>query len=225
MPIQLQFDRIPPGRVIGPQRYQVDTILYLAAGALVVERGEDLAQRTVVGAGDVLFEAASDYHLVRNEGTIDALALLASTDVGAQGRDNGSWAWHRGAAAVRRGRSARVAEDGGIIHRLIAKGDDFGASGFAVSEVVIPPGEASEWHRHPGAEHALVVLEGRGSIHVGDITDTIEPLAGIRIVAGVPHRVVASGRTSLRYIVVAMPGLDPTLDRLPAEASEHPLDT
>ena len=225
MAIHLQFDRIPPGRVIGPHRHGVETIVYLAAGEIVFEHGEDLGLRAVVKPGDVLYEAASEYHLVRNEGTIDALALLASADPEEQERDRRSWTWHRTGAPVRRGTEARVEDDGGIARRLITRAGDFGAASFAVSEIVVRPGAASEWHRHPGAEHALVVLEGRGEICVEDITETIEPLTGIRIVPGAAHRVIATGRTSLRYVVVAMPGLDPARDRMAAEAQERQLDT
>ena len=86
------------------------------------------------------------------------------------------------------------------------------------------PGTGDAWHRHPGAEHAIVVFEGRGEIIVGDIEETLEPLKGIRIDAGQPHRVVNTGRTLLRYYVCATPGTDPLLDREPAEAPKRRLD-
>jgi quercetin dioxygenase-like cupin family protein len=224
MSIHLQFDRIPPGRVIGPHRHGVETIVYVAAGKIVFEHGESLERRVVVGAGDVLYEAAAEYHLVRNEGTIDALCLLATVvDGDTTLRDER--AWHRPDPPVRRRAGARLDEDGGIARSVIARAGDFGSATFAVSEVIVPPGLASDWHRHAGAEHVLVVLAGRGEIWVDDVTETLEPLTGIRVAPGAIHRVVASGRTPLHYVVIGTPGLDPTYDRRPAEAPERQLDT
>ena len=80
MSIRLQFDRIPPGVEIGPHRHGVETIVFVAGGEIVFEHGEKLERRVVLGAGDVLYEAAAEYHLVRNEGPIDALALLATSE-------------------------------------------------------------------------------------------------------------------------------------------------
>ena len=75
MTIQLQFDRIPPGVEIGPHRHGVETIVYLAVGELVFEHGEALERRALVRAGDVLYEAPAEHHLVRNEGSVDAVTV------------------------------------------------------------------------------------------------------------------------------------------------------
>ena len=80
MTIRLEFNRIAPGVEIGPHRHGVETIVYLAGGELVFEHGEDMARTAHVRAGDVLYEAPSELHVVRNEGTADALALLAVVD-------------------------------------------------------------------------------------------------------------------------------------------------
>jgi uncharacterized RmlC-like cupin family protein len=76
--IQLQFDRIPPGVEVGPHRHGVETVVFVASGELVFEHGEELERRAMIRAGDVLYEAPAEHHLVRNEGSVDALALLAS---------------------------------------------------------------------------------------------------------------------------------------------------
>ena len=47
---------------------------------------------------------------------------------------------------------------------------------------------------HPGSEHAIVVFEGRGSIQVGEVEEMLEPLKGIRVLPGRPHRVRNDGR-------------------------------
>ncbi len=224
MRIRLQFDRIAPGVEIGPHRHGVETIVYVAAGELVFEYGEALERRAVVAAGDVLYEAPAEQHLVRNESTTDALALLASTDpdprrVGAMLRR-----WDSVAEPVRRGAAAAVEEGEGITRRIIAGPGDFDSATFTVSEVIVAPGIADAWHRHPGAEHAIVVFEGRGVVTVGDETETLEPLTGIRVESGRPHRVENTGRTPLRYYVCTSPGLHPVEDREVAEAPRRRTD-
>ena len=224
MSIRLQFDRIAPGVEIGPHRHGVETIVYVAAGALAFVHGEELEHRTVVGAGDVLYEPPAENHIVRNEGTIDALALLASADPDERQPGAIFRRWDGPGEPVRRGVEAEVTEIDGISHRAIVRPGDFGSATFAVSEVVVPPGTSDSWHRHADAEHAIVVFEGRGTVTVGDVTETLEPLVGIRVDPDQPHRVQNTGRVPLRYFVCISPGSDPVSDRLPAEAPPRRLD-
>jgi quercetin dioxygenase-like cupin family protein len=222
--VRLQLDRIAPGVEIGPHRHGVETIVYLAGGELVFEHGESLDRRVIVGSGDVLYEAPAEYHLVRNEGTVDALALLASSEPGTDELGVMLRRWDVQHEPVRRHAEARVIEEAGVATRVIAEPGDFGTATFAISEVELAPGASDGWHRHPAAEHALVVFEGRGLITVGGVEETLEPLKGIRVDAGRIHRVVNTGRTTLRYYVCATPGADPLLDREPAEAPPRRLD-
>ena len=224
MTIRLQFDRIPPGTEIGPHRHGVETVVYLAAGEIVFEHGEALARRAVVHAGDVLYEAPAEYHLVRNEGTVDALALLAATDPDPRRPGEILRRWEEEGEPVRRRDRAQIVETDGIRRRLLVEPGDFGTLTFTVSEVEIDPGSADDWHRHPGSEHALVVFEGRGIISLGTATETLEPLKGIRIEPGLAHRVENTGRTLLRYYVCGTPATDRLLDRQPADAPPRRLD-
>lgn len=224
MTIDLQFDRIPPGVEIGPHRHGLETIVYVAAGQLVFEHGEDLERRATVQAGDVLYEAPAEHHLVRNEGTVDALALLASVDRSSQEPGVMLRRWDRDDEPIRRGGDAIVVDEAGIARRLIVRPGDFGTATFTISEVVIQPGTGDAWHRHPGAEHALVVFEGRGVVTVDDTSETLEPLVGIRVEPGLVHRVENTGRTPLRYYVCSSPGTDPLEDRETAEAPPRTLD-
>ncbi|HEX9549572.1 MAG TPA: cupin domain-containing protein [Candidatus Limnocylindrales bacterium] len=224
MRIRLQFDRIAPGVEIGPHRHGVETIVFLAAGELVFEHGEELERRAVVRAGDVLYEAPSEHHLVRNEGTVDALALLAATDPDPRRIGTMLRRWDSDDEPVRRAMDATVTADQGIRRRRLAGPGDFGSAAFTVTEIEIEPGVADAWHRHPRSEHALVVFEGRGVVTVGDETETLEPLKGIRVEEGRPHRVENTGRTTLRYLVCSSPGLDPIEDRETAEAPRRRTD-
>jgi quercetin dioxygenase-like cupin family protein len=222
--IHLQFDRIGPGAEVGPHRHGVETVVYLAAGELVFEHGEDLERRAVVGAGDVLFEAPAEYHLVRNEGQVDALALLAAVEVDPRRTGVMLRRWDSDAEPVARRRDSRLFQTGPVRHRLLVGPGDFGSATFTIGEVEIDPDGSTEWHRHLVAEHAIVVLEGRGVITVGDATEDLEPLTGIRIEAGQAHRVENTGRGQLRYYVCASPGTNPLLDREPAEPRRRRLD-
>jgi len=224
MRIHLQFDRIGPGVEIGPHRHGVETIVYLAGGELVFEHGEDLERRAVVRAGDVLYEAPAEHHLVRNEGSVDALALLASTDPDPRRIGTMLRRWEADEEPVRRGRDAFVVDREGIRRRRLVGPGDFGSAAFTVSEVEIAPGVADAWHRHPRAEHAIVIFEGRGVVTVGGETESLEPLKGIRVEEGRPHRVENTGRTTLRYYVCTSPGIDPLRDRETAAAPRRRLD-
>jgi quercetin dioxygenase-like cupin family protein len=224
MSIRLQFDRIPPGVEIGPHRHGVETIVYLAGGEIVFEHGEDLERRTTVAAGDVLYEAPAEYHLVRNEGQVDALALLAATDPDPRRIGTMLQRWDSKTEPVRRAVDAASTASDGIARRLLVRPGDFGSATFTISELTIDPGGATDWHRHPDSEHALVVFEGRGVVSVGSEVEMLEPLKGIRVAPGLPHRVENTGRLPLRYYVCASPGTDPLVDRTPAEAPPRRLD-
>lgn len=224
MTIRLEFNRIAPGVEIGPHRHGVESIVYLAGGELVFEHGHGMSRRAVIGAGDVLYEAPAELHRVRNEGTLDALALMAAVEIDPTRPAAALPRWHDDTEPVRRRSEARVVGDDGLRRTLLVEPGDFGSVAFTVTEVEIAPGREDAWHRHPGSEHAIVVFEGRGTIQVGSVEEILEPLKGIRILPGRRHRVRNDGRHRLRYYVCASPGTDPTIDRTPAEAPRRTLD-
>lgn len=217
MPIRLQFDRIPPGVQVGPHRHGVETIAYVASGAVVFEHGEGLDRRVAIRSGDVLYEAPSEYHLIRNEGAIDALVLLAAVPAEEQAPGIVFRRWDEPDEPVRRRETARVISREGLRHRVLVEPGDFGSATFTVGEVELAPGATTGWHRHLRAEHVIVVFEGRGSVRVGSVEETLEPLKGVRVETGLPHAITNSGRMPLRYYVCATPAADPLSDREPAD--------
>jgi quercetin dioxygenase-like cupin family protein len=217
MTIRLQFDRIPPEVQVGPHRHGVETIAFVAAGAVAFEHGEDLERRVVVRAGDVLYEAPSEYHLIRNEGTIDALVLLAAVEPETQAPGIDVRRWDQPGDPVRRREGARVITRAGLVHRVLVEPGDFGTASFTVGEIELSPGAGTGWHRHLRAEHVIVVLEGRGTVRVGAVEETLEPLKGVRVETGLPHAISNTGRTPLRYFLCATPATDPLSDRETAE--------
>jgi quercetin dioxygenase-like cupin family protein len=213
MAIRLQFDRIPPGVEIGPHRHGVETPDYVAAGEIVFEHGPDLGRRTVVRSGDVLYEAPAEYHLVRNEASIDALALLAAVEVAEERPGDVLRTWDAEGEPVRRREGARVVAGDGIRTRVLVEPGDFGTDAFSLAEVQIDPGAGTGWHRHQRSEHVIVVLEGRGTVRVGSLEEILEPLKGVRVEMGLPHAITNTGRTTLRYYVCSTPAADPLTDR------------
>jgi len=213
MAIRLQFDRIPPGSEVGPHRHGAETLLYLAAGEIVFVHGPALQRQTVVRSGDVLYEAPAEYHLVRNEAAIDALALRAAVEVPAERHGDVLRTWIAEGEPVRRRESARVIESGQMRTRVLVEPGDFGTDTFTLAEVEIAVGGGTGWHRHQRSEHVIVVFEGRGTVRVGAIEETLEPLKGVRVEMGLPHAITNTGRTTLRYYVCGTPASDPLSDR------------
>ena len=214
MAIHLQFDRIAPGAQVGPHRHAVETIVYLAAGEISFEHGLGLSRRVLVRAGDVLYKAPFDEHLVRNDGAIDALALTATVDLDPERPvdDQPSWRTRPG-EPVRRRERARVIAAPGLRHRVLMEPGDFGTQSFSVAEVELDPGATTGWHRHLASEHVVVVLEGRGTVRIGSLEETLEPLKGVWVEMGLPHAIANTGRTRLRYFLCATPAADPLTDR------------
>ena len=213
MTIRLQFDRIPPGAEIGPHRHGAETLVYLAAGQIVFEHGLRLDRRTVVRAGDALYEAPAEYHLVRNESSIDALALLATVEVDPERPGDVLKTWEADGEPVRRREGARVVDGPGVRMRVLVEPGDFGTDAFSLGEVEIEPGGGTGWHRHQRSEHVIVVLEGRGTVRMGSLEETLEPLRGVRVEMGLPHAITNTGRMLLRYYVCSTPAADPLTDR------------
>jgi quercetin dioxygenase-like cupin family protein len=211
--IRLQFDRIPPGTEIGPHRHGVETLVYVAAGEIVFEHGPDLERRTVVRSGDVLYEAPGEYHLVRNDSSIDALALLAAVDAPEDHPEEDLPAGQAEGEPVRRREGARVVEGPGTRMRVLVEPGDFGTETFSLGEMEIEPGGGTGWHRHQRFEHVIVVFEGRGTVRIGSLEETLEPLKGVRVEMGLPHAITNTGRTTLRYYVCSTPATDPLSDR------------
>ena len=213
MTIRLQFDRIPPGAEIGPHRHGAETLVYLAAGQIVFEHGPRLDRRTVVRAGDALYEAPAEYHLVRNESSIDALALLATVEVDPERPGDVLKPWETEGEPVRRREGERVVDGPGVRMRVLVEPGDFGTDAFSLGEVEIEPGGGTGWHRHQRSEHVIVVLEGRGTVRMGSLEETLEPLRGVRVEMGLPHAITNTGRMLLRYYVCSTPAADPLTDR------------
>ncbi len=219
--LRVEFDRIPPGAEIGPGRADAESAIYLAAGEIVAAPVSGPCPCLVVRAGDVLYEAPSSSHVLRNETRTDALTLRATLDH----EPGPGTPWDRPGnrwigdgttgdeASIRRREAARIVERQGMRQRILVKVGDFGTMSFKISEIELSAGATTGWHRHQRSEHVAVVLEGRGTVRMGSEEETLEPLKGVRIELGHPHAITNIGRTPLRYLLCATPAPDPLSDR------------
>jgi quercetin dioxygenase-like cupin family protein len=94
--------------------------------------------------------------------------------------------------------------------RLIAPGT-VGARGLEVVLGEIVPEGVAHRHLHPELEQVCYLLEGRLRIETPDGTAELEPGDCCYFAPGEPHRVVATGPTAARLLVIYAPpyGEDP----------------
>lgn len=67
------------------------------------------------------------------------------------------------------------------------------------------PGQTQDAHAHGESDKVYVVLEGRGSVRVGDGEQEVGPGSAILAPAGEPHGVVNPGPDRLRVLVFMAP--------------------
>lgn len=67
------------------------------------------------------------------------------------------------------------------------------------------PGQSQKAHAHAGSDKVYYVLEGDGSISVGDEERSVEPGAVVFAPAGEPHGVTNPGPRRLRVLVFMAP--------------------
>jgi len=67
------------------------------------------------------------------------------------------------------------------------------------------PGQTQDAHAHAASDKVYVVLEGRGSVRVGDVEQDVGPGTAILAPAGEPHGVANRGPDRLRVLVFMAP--------------------
>ena len=89
--------------------------------------------------------------------------------------------------------NATIAPTGlpGITHRTLASGAD-GLRSLSVWLQTMEPGAATPPHRHD-CDEVVVILAGRGELHVGGKVQAFGPQQTIVLPADVDHRIVNSG--------------------------------
>jgi quercetin dioxygenase-like cupin family protein len=69
----------------------------------------------------------------------------------------------------------------------------------------MPSGEAHNFHRHPGREEIIYVLEGQAEQWVGEDKQLLGPGDMALIPANVPHATFNPGETTLRFLAILSP--------------------
>lgn len=80
-----------------------------------------------------------------------------------------------------------------------------GAKGFAMGYHIMAVGGQSPVHVHEHEQEAMVFLEGHGKAILGDKEFDIEPYTAMLAPAKVPHGIINTGNTELKFIWVFSP--------------------
>jgi mannose-6-phosphate isomerase-like protein (cupin superfamily) len=78
----------------------------------------------------------------------------------------------------------------------------------SLAEARLPVGGATVPHRHPRTEEIYYVLEGQGSMQVGDETCAVGPGDAIAIPPGALHQIRNAGSIVLKFLCCCAPGYE-----------------
>lgn len=80
-----------------------------------------------------------------------------------------------------------------------------GAEHLLLVRVVMPPGHAHNFHRHPHREEIIYVLEGQAEQWVGREMQSLGPGELAHIPCNVPHATFNGGPTALQFLAILGP--------------------
>ena len=95
-------------------------------------------------------------------------------------------------------------KDGSTIRSLLDRTNS-SATRQSLAEALVPPGGATEPHRHPRAEEIYYILSGAGRITVGDETRDVRPLDAILIPPDTRHTIANTGPDDLIFLCCCAP--------------------
>jgi len=95
-------------------------------------------------------------------------------------------------------------KDGSTIRSLLDRTNS-SAARQSLAEATVPPGGATEPHRHPLAEEIYYILFGTGRVTVGDETRDVGPLDAILIPPGTRHTIANTGPSDLVFLCCCAP--------------------
>ena len=75
----------------------------------------------------------------------------------------------------------------------------------SLAEATLPPGSATDGHRHPHTEEIYYVLSGSAAMTVGAESRDLKPLDAVLIPPGAYHRIVNTGSTPLVFLCCCAP--------------------
>jgi mannose-6-phosphate isomerase-like protein (cupin superfamily) len=95
-------------------------------------------------------------------------------------------------------------KDGSTIRSLLDRTNS-SAANQSLAEATVPPGGATEPHRHPQAEEIYYILRGMGRMTVADETRDVAPLDAILIPPDTRHTICNTGADDLVFLCCCAP--------------------
>jgi len=95
-------------------------------------------------------------------------------------------------------------KDGSKIRSILDRTNS-SASHQSLAEATLPPGAATEAHRHPRTEEIYYLLSGRGRMRLGDEWQEVGPGDGILIPPGAIHQIRNVGAEPLTFLCCCAP--------------------
>lgn len=97
-----------------------------------------------------------------------------------------------------------ITKDGSSIRELMHP-EKHGNSRQSLAEAVVPPGTETLLHQHIKTEEIYHIVEGTGSMTVGNEVFTVTAGDSIFIPPMIPHRIKNTGREPLRILCCCAP--------------------
>jgi mannose-6-phosphate isomerase-like protein (cupin superfamily) len=97
-----------------------------------------------------------------------------------------------------------VTKDGSEIRSILDRTNS-SAAHQSLAEATLPPGAATEAHRHPHTEEIYYILRGAGRMTVRTEERTVAPGDGILIPPGACHRIQNTGSEPLVFLCCCAP--------------------
>lgn len=104
----------------------------------------------------------------------------------------------------RNGSQPFITKDGSTIRSLLDL-SNAPVKNQSLAEATVPPGTATEPHRHQSSEEFYYVIEGTGDMTIGEETRSVEPGDAILIPSGALHTLVNTGGSDLRILCCCAP--------------------
>lgn len=102
---------------------------------------------------------------------------------------------------------AFATKDGSEIRELLAHRNS-GIQKQSLAEARLPPGVATAPHYHPLTEEIYYILEGTGSMRVGDEICEVGPGDAIAIPPGAVHSICTTSDLPLKFLCCCAPGYE-----------------
>ena len=97
-----------------------------------------------------------------------------------------------------------ITKDGSEIRSILDRTSS-SAANQSLAEATLPPGAATEPHRHPRTEEIYYILEGEGLMRLGDESCRVGLGDAIAIPPGTLHQIVNDGAAILKFLCCCAP--------------------